>query len=37
MAYMKQYDFTTGIGDLYYYDGENTTQLDSGVTAIYAF
>ena len=35
MVYLKQYDITTGLGDLYYYDGQETHLLDTSVTAIF--
>lgn len=37
LAYLKNYDFVKGIGDLYYYDGKTTRLVDSGVTAIYMY
>ncbi|MBM6828672.1 hypothetical protein H9X85_03360 [Anaerotignum lactatifermentans] len=35
LVYFKNYDLTTGLGDLYYYNGKESIQLAEGVTAIF--
>lgn len=37
LAYLQNYDFTTGVGDLYYYDGKQSRLLDTGVTALFMY
>lgn len=37
LAYLKNYDFEKGLGDLYYYDGKATHMVDSAVTAVYMY
>lgn len=35
LVYFKNYDLTTGLGDLYYYNGKESIQLAEDVTAIF--
>lgn len=35
LAYFKNYDINTGLGDLYYYNGSESIQIGTGVTAIF--
>ena len=37
LAYLKNYDLSTGKGDLYYYDGKQSRLLDTGVTALFMY
>ena len=35
LAYFKNYDYAAGVGDLYYYDGKDSKELDTGVTSVF--
>ncbi len=37
MIYLKDYDFTSGKGDLYYYDGKESKLVDSGISSIFLY
>ena len=35
--YMKDYDMTTGKGDLYYLNGKNSVLVDENVSSVFDF
>lgn len=35
LVYFKNYDYEAGVGDLYYYDGKEPKEIDSGVTSVF--
>lgn len=37
LAYLKKYDYTANRGDLYYYDGKESKEIDTGITAIFMY
>ena len=37
LAYLKNYDYTANKGDLYYYDGNESKEIDTGITAIFMY
>lgn len=37
LAYLKNYDYTANRGDLYYYDGKESKEIDTGITAIFMY
>ena len=37
LAYLKNYDYTANKGDLYYYDGKESKEIDTGITAIFMY
>jgi len=37
LAYIKNYDLNTGLGDLYYFDGSESRLLDTDITAIFMY